>query len=117
MAVRVVAEGLKWSMSGVESVYANWGEIWSEQGAQADEEATCRMLGDRVVERFHEIAAENASSAAWYPQWGEVHAEEDEQGFSYDEWHMQALEEVGEQWTAGLIQPVLRKVNGQTRTW
>ncbi len=89
------------------SLYDGWGDTCDEL---ADDEATYRKLGDLVVERFHDIAKENNSTAHWVPYTSEViHDidEADELLEQYDDWRIEAQTTVGEDWEDGLIDPVM----------
>lgn len=109
MAYVKVTEGPEWSKESDQGPYANWMLPAGIAADQVDWEATRHMLGDCVVERFHEIAAQSGSSGTWNPDQGTLEAEADDQAWAYDDWREQALEDVAEQWNAGVIAPVSRQ--------
>lgn len=109
MAYVKIAEGPEWQKDSPQGPYANWELPAGLPAEQVDFEATRRMLGDCVVERFHEIAAQSGSSGTWYPDRGTLEADADDVAWAYDDWREQALEDVAEQWNAGTLAPVRRQ--------
>jgi hypothetical protein len=106
MTTTTIARGSEWGIFGNFGVYANWGDIDPENGRRPDYNASYKKLGDAVVEKFHDIACENRSSARWIPETSEVISDIDDPNFPIDEWREAATEEIWDLWCNGEIEPV-----------
>ena len=104
MTTTVLTRGSNWGVFANHGVYANWGEC----GEGADVDATYEMLGDRVVDRFHELADERGINAHWSPGTSEVIGDvgQDIDDGLLDQLRKQAAAQISEQWTNGEIDPV-----------
>lgn len=89
----------KMSTSSVKVRGSEWSEaeLHDGWGDEATAEQTAE-LGRQVVERFHEIAKSNGSSAYWTPSTGEVIANRDEEigPETLEEWRQAAVAAVRE---------------------
>ena len=97
MTTIVLERGSDW---GTTRLYGDWGE-----GA---DEATEKMLGGLVVDRFEELAADIDDSIRWYPSLSEVHGDVNDRDAEADLTTLrdQAFDEVWTDWTDGKIDPV-----------
>lgn len=103
MATVVIDRGSDWSAA---ALYSGWGDIDASPDAEPDYDATYQMLGKMVVDRFHEIARENDSTACWFPYTSEVIADVDGPEFPTDEWLETARNEIWDKWIDGEIEPI-----------
>lgn len=90
---------------------SDWSEVkiydgWGECGDNTDCESVYQMLGDMVIDKFHEIVKKNNSTATWIPQTAEVIHDINESIElieQYETWRNDAIESIGEQWINGEI--------------